>query len=94
VITNGEGGYRYSLLAESYYGVALTDEATGRAVLPEIRKSELREAARILGIGELVFLDQPDRRYTEDIDEVLDRHWNAAAVRDQMLGAGPRAGGA
>src|SRR6266513_5463315 len=31
VITNGEGGYRYSLLAESYYGVKLTDEAVGRA---------------------------------------------------------------
>ena len=29
VITNGEGGYRYSLLAESFYGVALTDEAVG-----------------------------------------------------------------
>src|SRR5579859_7055509 len=30
VITNGEGGYRFSLLAEDYYGVKLTDEAVGR----------------------------------------------------------------
>jgi len=64
--------------------VALTDEATGRAELPEIRKRELREAAHILGMGELIFLDQPDRRYTKDIDEVLDDHWNAAAVREEV----------
>jgi LmbE family N-acetylglucosaminyl deacetylase len=84
VVTNGEGGYRYSLLAEPYYGVALTDEATGRAALPEIRKRELREAAEILGISNLVFLDQPDLRYTKDVDEVLTRHWNAPAVRDAV----------
>jgi len=45
VITNGEGGYRYSLLAEPVYGVALTDEAVGRAALPEIRKRGLLTAA-------------------------------------------------
>ena len=58
VITNGEGGYRYSLLAESFYGVALTDEAVGRAALPEIRKRESLEAGRILGIANHFFLDQ------------------------------------
>jgi LmbE family N-acetylglucosaminyl deacetylase len=84
VITNGEGGYRYSLLAETYYDVAFTNEATGRAALPEIRKRELKEAAHILGIAHLDFLDQPDVRYTQDIDEVLDRHWNAAAVREEV----------
>ena len=31
VITNGEGGYRYSALAEAIYGVALTDESDGRS---------------------------------------------------------------
>ncbi len=61
VITNGEGGYRYSLLAESFYGVALTDEAIGRAALPEIRKRELLEAGHILGIANHFFLDQRDR---------------------------------
>jgi hypothetical protein len=34
VITNGEGGYRYSALAESIYGVSLTKESEGRARLP------------------------------------------------------------
>ncbi len=61
VITNGEGGYRYSLLAEPVYGVALTDEAVGRAALPEIRKRELLEAGKILGIANHFFLDRARR---------------------------------
>ncbi len=80
VITNGEAGYRYSLLAEQFYGVALTDEAIGRAALPEIRKRELLEAGHILGIANHFFLDERDVRYTQDIDEVLGEHWNAAVV--------------
>ena len=75
VVTNGEGGYRYSLLAESYYGVKLTDEAVGRAALPEIRKRELLEAGRYLGINDHFFLNQRDVRNTKDIDEVLGQHW-------------------
>jgi LmbE family N-acetylglucosaminyl deacetylase len=80
VITNGEGGYRYSLLAESFYGVALTDEAIGRAAMPEIRKRELLEAGRILGISNHFFLDQLDLRYTQDIEEVLKQHWSPGVV--------------
>jgi len=84
VITNGEGGYRYSLLAESFYGVALTDEAIGRAALPEIRKRELLEAGRILGIANHFFLDQLDRNYTQDIDEVLGEHWSKGVVLPEV----------
>jgi LmbE family N-acetylglucosaminyl deacetylase len=84
VITNGEGGYRYSLLAESFYGVALTDEAVGRAALPEIRKRELLEAGRILGVANHFFLDQPDLRYTQDIDEVLNQHWQPGVVLPEV----------
>jgi LmbE family N-acetylglucosaminyl deacetylase len=84
VITNGEGGYRYSLLAESFYGVALTDEAVGRAALPEIRKRELLEAGRILGVANHFFLDQRDLRYTQDIDEVLDQHWQPGVVLPEV----------
>jgi LmbE family N-acetylglucosaminyl deacetylase len=84
VITNGEGGYRYSLLAEPVYGVALTDEAVGRAALPEIRKRELLEAGRILGIANHFFLDQRDLRYTQDIDEVLNEHWQPGVVLPEV----------
>lgn len=84
VITNGEGGYRYSLLAESYYGVALTDEAVGRAALPEIRKRELLEAGHILGVANHFFLDERDLRYTQDIEEVLGEHWHAGVVLPEV----------
>jgi LmbE family N-acetylglucosaminyl deacetylase len=84
IITNGEGGYRYSLLAEGYYHEPLTNEAVGRAMLPDIRKREVLEAGSILGITTHFFLDERDVRYTLDIDEVLTQHWNAALVLDEV----------
>jgi LmbE family N-acetylglucosaminyl deacetylase len=84
VITNGEGGFHYSFLAEQYYGIALTDEATGRAALPEIRKRELLEAGRILGIGNHFFLDEKDIRNTKDIEEVLTQHWRPGVVLPEV----------
>jgi LmbE family N-acetylglucosaminyl deacetylase len=84
VITDGEGGYRYSLLAESYYREPLTDEAAGRDLLPEIRKSETLEAGRIIGISSHTFLGERDLRYTQDVDEVLIGHWNAASVQAKV----------
>ena len=84
VVTNGEGGYRYSLLAESFYGVALTDEAVGHAALPEIRKRELLDAGHVLGIANHFFLDEPDLRYTQDIDEVLGQHWHPGVVLPEI----------
>ncbi len=85
VVTNGEGGYRYSLLAENYYGLALTDEEVGRKMLPEIRKRELFEAGRILGITNHFFLDQRDVRFTQDIDEVLEQHWQKGVVLPELI---------
>ena len=84
VISNGEGGYRYSLLAERYYGLALTDERTGRARLPEIRKHETLAAGRVLGVREHYFLDQPDRRFTLDAREALDRIWDVRGVKSRL----------
>jgi N-acetylglucosamine malate deacetylase 2 len=84
VITDGEGGYRYSLLAEDYYGVKLTDEAVGRAKLPDIRKQELLNSGRIMGVRKHFFLDQVDRRYTQDAHEVLERTWNVPLVKQEL----------
>jgi LmbE family N-acetylglucosaminyl deacetylase len=84
VITNGEGGYRYSALAEKYYGVALTDEAIGRARLPEIRKRETLAAGRILGIRNHYFLGQQDLRYTQDPGEAPARLWDMGFVRKAL----------
>ena len=71
-ITNGEGGFKYSTLAESIYGLELTDPAVGRAELPAIRRAELVEGCRYLGVRSLYLLGQQDHRYTLDVDEVLD----------------------
>jgi len=84
VITNGEGGYRFSLLAEDYYGVKLTDEAVGRAKLPDIRKQELLNAGRIIGVRQHFFLDEVDKEYTQDAHEVLEKTWNVPLVKQKL----------
>lgn len=84
IITNGEGGYRYSTLAEKVYGIALTDEATGRSRLPEIRKKETLAAGKILGIRNHYFLNERDQRFTLDAREAIDAVWNCGSVRQTV----------
>jgi LmbE family N-acetylglucosaminyl deacetylase len=81
VISNGEGGYRYSILAEALYGFHLTDESVGRAHLPQIRKQETLAAGRILGVRQHHFLDQKDSGYTLDPSEAL-KAWDHALLRN------------
>jgi len=82
VVTDGEGGFKYSTPAEPLYGVELTDESVGRAELPSIRRGEMTGACLLLGVRGLHFLDQPDLRYTTDEHEVLSGGgWNLEAVR-------------
>ena len=71
LITNGEGGFKYSTLAERIYGLELTDEAVGRAHLPRIRRDEFLEGCVYLGIRDALFLNQQDHRYSQDAGEVL-----------------------
>lgn len=85
VISNGESGYRYSGLAELVYGVHLTDQASARARLPEIRRQEALAAGRILGIRHHHFLGQRDGGITDNVDDTLGRVWNRTAVL-QFLG--------
>jgi len=84
VITNGEAGYRYSTLAEQYYDCKLTDAADARKRLPAIRKKELHEAGKILGISHIWFGNQPDSHYSLDEHEPLDTSWQVPAVRRQL----------
>ena len=84
VITNGEGGYKYSTLAEAYYGLELTDEAVGRANLPRIRKQELLNAGKIIGTHNIFFLDQKDAHYGLDEREPLDTSWNVGWISTRL----------
>ncbi len=80
VITDGQGGYKYSTLANEYYHLNLTDEVVGRKNLPRIRRQELQAAGAILGIRHYTFFDQKDARYTLSIQEPLDSLWDVPLV--------------
>lgn len=86
VITNGEAGFRYSQLAEAYYGLPLTTEAVGRDRLPALRKAEAERAGRILGIRKHWFLDQRDARFTLNGREAFSGIWDTDFVA-QFLSA-------
>ena len=87
LITNGEGGYKYSTLAEDIYGLELTDEAVGRKYLPEIRKKELEAGGKIIGIRNYYYFNQKDHRYitSADIKEILDSNiWDLEYIRSEL----------
>jgi LmbE family N-acetylglucosaminyl deacetylase len=84
VITNGEGGYKYSTLADDYYHLELTDEKTGRENLPRIRKQEMMNAGKIIGLHNIFFLDQTDAHYTLNERDPLDTSWDVALVKNQL----------
>jgi len=83
VITNGEGGYVHSELAEPIYGIKLTDESIGRQHLPRIRKQELMNGGKIIGIRNYFFLDQVDDAYTKDV-EIPRKLWDLDSVRNSL----------
>jgi LmbE family N-acetylglucosaminyl deacetylase len=80
IITNGEGGFRYSTLAEPYYAKALTTEAIGRKELPAIRREETLNAGKILGVRDHYFLDQKDETFTTDESGALRRLWDVGFI--------------
>lgn len=84
IVTNGEGGYKYSTLAESIYGLDLTDEKVGREYLPAIRKREMLAAARVIGVRNVFFLDQFDKEYTLNVDSVFRYQWDVSNVKRRL----------
>jgi N-acetylglucosamine malate deacetylase 2 len=80
IITNGEGGFRYSTLAEPYYKKSLTVEAIGRKELPAIRRKETLNADRILGIKRSLFLNQRDQRFTTDEEAGQNSGWSTVFI--------------
>ncbi len=65
LITDASGGYN-GLVASSYYGLELTDSATGRIHLPLLRKKELLCSGEIIGVRNFFFFDQMDDFYQLD----------------------------
>lgn len=83
IITNGEGGYRFSTLANYIYGIELDEEETGRANIPEIRKNEVTAAGQILGINEILFLDELDDEFSLDVEIPLEI-WDTDRVEQEL----------
>jgi len=84
IITNGEGGFRYSTLAEPYYKKSLTTEAIGRKELPAIRRKEAINAGKVLGIRKHFFLGQKDEHFTTDEEDGPNHGWNSALVSAEV----------
>lgn len=84
LVTNGEGGYKYSTLAEKIYGIELTKEEVGREHLPRIRKMELMKGGEIVGIRNYFFLDEKDVEYTQDLKAAFEVHWDTARVKERF----------
>lgn len=85
LVTDGSGGYRYSMLAEPIYGLKLSDEKVAREYLPSIRRKELLASGKIVGIREYYFLDQHDHHYTTDVKEVREgKIWDIDGTRRQL----------
>jgi LmbE family N-acetylglucosaminyl deacetylase len=80
LVTNGEGGFKYSTLAEEIYGKELTEEQYGRKALPTIRKRELMAGGAYIGLRDYHFMDQKDTGYTLDADSVLNIVWDTSIV--------------
>lgn len=84
VITDGEAGFKYSTLAETYYNCPLTDEANGRKRLPAIRRRELKRAGDVLGVSHYYFAHQRDDKYCTDERDALDSCWHVQVVKSKL----------
>lgn len=83
LMTNGEGGYKYSTLGNYVYGKKLDNEEIGRDYLPGIRKKELMAGGDVVGIRNYFFFDQQDFYYTQDIKETLEK-WDTPPVIERL----------
>lgn len=84
VMTNGEGGYKYSTLGNYVYGLELDKEEVGREYLPGIRKKELMNGGDIVGIRNYFFFDKKDFYYTLDVEETLEK-WETESVVTRLV---------
>ena len=85
LLTDGQGGFNGSELGSQFYGLNLTDSVVGRAHLPAIRKQELMNSGRIIGIRNSFFFDQKDDYYSQNPKPYLDgRNWDMAFIEKRL----------
>ncbi|MFM7222449.1 MAG: PIG-L family deacetylase [Bacteroidota bacterium] len=85
VMTDGGGGFADAQLGSMLLGVNLLDSVTARTHLPLIRKQEIAAAARIMGVRNIYFMEQPDDWYTTDITPYISgKNWDIPYVERRM----------
>jgi LmbE family N-acetylglucosaminyl deacetylase len=85
LLTDGQGGFNGSELGSQYYGLNLTDSVIGRAHLPAIRKQELMNAGRIMGIRNYFFFDQVDDYYAKNPKPYISgQRWDMAYIEKRL----------
>jgi LmbE family N-acetylglucosaminyl deacetylase len=85
VMTDGGGGYADAQLGSVFYGVNLLDSVTARTHLPLIRKEEIAAAARIMGVRNIYFMEQPDDFYSTDIMPYISgKNWDIPYVERRL----------
>ncbi len=84
LFTDGAGGYRWSSLAEKIYGFDLTNENAAKKNLPGIRKVELINGGKIIGIRNYFYLDQPDDKDVRCLEDVLTDLWDVSLIKTRI----------
>lgn len=85
VMTDGGGGFADSQLGAIYFGLNLTDSIVARTHLPMIRKQEILNAGRIMGVRNIYFMEQPDDFYSTDINPYISgKNWDIPYVERRM----------
>lgn len=83
LMTNGEGGYRYSTLGNFIYDRQLDNEEVGRSYLPGIRKRELMAGGEIVGLRNYFFFDQVDDQFSLDIANPM-KSWDTEWIKQRL----------
>lgn len=85
VMTDGGGGFADSQLGAMYYGLNLTDSLVARTHLPMIRKQEILDAAKIMGLRNIYFMEQPDDWYTLDPTPYISgKNWDIPFIEKRL----------
>lgn len=85
VMTDGGGGFADSQLGAMYYGLNLTDSVTARNHLPLLRKQEILNAGRIMGVRNMFYMEQPDDWYSTDPTPYISgKNWDIPYVERRM----------
>ena len=85
VMTDGGGGFADSQLGAVYYNLNLTDSIVARTHLPMLRKQEILNAGKIMGVRNIYFMEQPDDWYTTDPKPYISgKNWDISYVERRM----------